>query len=168
MLEQTGYKFKETSKISKIRELAGHLLGFLNGMLDEYNQNHPDSTVLTLDICKAFDDVTNTDVKNGKVDLSANGLGRSLIYQDFTHPSNFGHAIIAQETQKMLEELGIANKNALANYKAIKCDQLDRIYSGVEGFDLQAAKDAVNNADTYYATTRAYFDKTDGYVPVNY
>lgn len=153
---------------AKIRELAGHLLGFLNGMLDEYNQNHPDSTVLTLDICKAFDDVTNTDVKNGEVDLSANGLGRSLIYQDFTHPSNFGHAIIAQETQKMLEELGIANKNALANYKAIKCDQLDRIYSGVEGFDLQAAKDAVNNADTYYATTRAYFDKTDGYVPVNY
>lgn len=153
---------------AKIRELAGHLLGFLNGMLDEYNQNHPDSTVLTLDICKAFDDVTNTDVKNGEVDLSATGLGRSLIYQDFTHPSNFGHAIIAQETQKMLEELGIANKNALANYKAIKCDQLDRIYSGVEGFDLQAAKDAVNNADTYYATTRAYFDKTDGYVPVNY
>lgn len=153
---------------AKIRELAGHLLGFLNGMLDEYNQNHPDSTVLTLDICKAFDEVTNTDVKNGEVDLSANGLGRSLIYQDFTHPSNFGHAIIAQETQKMLEELGIANKNALANYKAIKCDQLDRIYSGVEGFDLQAAKDAVNNADTYYATTRAYFDKTDGYVPVNY
>ena len=153
---------------AKIRELAGHLLEFLNGMLDEYNQNHPDNTVLTLDICKAFDDVTNTDVKNGEVDLSANGLGRSLIYQDFTHPSNFGHAIIAQETQKMLEELGIANKNALANYKAIKCDQLDRIYSGVEGFDLQAAKDAVNNADTYYATTRAYFDKTDGYVPVNY
>lgn len=153
---------------AKIRELAGHLLGFLNGMLDEYNQNHPDSTVLTLDICKAFDKVTNTDVKNGEVDLSANSLGRSLIYQDFTHPSNFGHAIIAQETQKMLEELGIANKNALANYKAIKCDQLDRIYSGVEGFDLQAAKDAVNNADTYYATTRAYFDKTDGYVPVNY
>lgn len=153
---------------AKIRELAGHLLGFLNGMLDEYNQNHPESTVLTLDICKAFDDVTNTDVKNGEVDLSANGLGRSLIYQDFTHPSNFGHAIIAQETQKMLEDLGIANKNALANYKAIKCDQLDRIYSGVEGFDLQAAKDAVNNAETYYATTRAYFDKTDGYVPVNY
>ena len=153
---------------AKIRELAGHLLGFLNGMLDEYNQNHPENTVLTLDICKAFDDVTNTDVKNGEVDLSANGLGSSLIYQDFTHPSNFGHAIIAQETQKMLEELGIANKNALANYKAIKCDQLDRIYSGVEGFDLQAAKDAVNNAETYYATTRAYFDKTDGYVPVNY
>lgn len=153
---------------AKIRELAGHLLGFLNGMLDEYNQNHPENTVLTLDICKAFDDVTNTDVKNGEVDLSANGLGRSLIYQDFTHPSNFGHAIIAQETQKMLEELGIANKNALANYKAIKCDQLDRIYSGIEEFDLQAAKDAVNNAETYYATTRAYFDKTDGYVPVNY
>lgn len=162
-LAEKGY-----DTIAKVRELAGHLLGYLNGMLDEYNENHPDSTVYTLDICKAFDDVTKSDVKDGVVDLSATSLGRSLIYQDFTHPSNFGHAVIAEETQKLLEQLGIASNDALAKYKAIKCDQLDRIYSGVQGFDLQAAKDAVNGADTYYATTRAYFDKTDGYVPVNY
>lgn len=162
-LAEKGY-----DTIAKVRELAGHLLGYLNGMLDEYNENHPDSTVYTLDICKAFDDITKTDVKDGVVDLSATSLGRSLIYQDFTHPSNFGHAVIAEETQKLLEQLGIASSDALAKYKAIKCDQLDRIYSGVQGFDLQAAKDAVNGADTYYATTRAYFDKTDGYVPVNY
>lgn len=162
-LAEKGY-----DTIAKVRELAGHLLDYLNGMLDEYNENHPDSTVYTLDICKAFDDITKTDVKDGVVDLSATSLGRSLIYQDFTHPSNFGHAVIAEETQKLLEQLGIASSDALAKYKAIKCDQLDRIYSGVQGFDLQAAKDAVNGADTYYATTRAYFDKTDGYVPVNY
>lgn len=162
-LAEKGY-----DTIAKVRELAGHLLDYLNGMLDEYNENHPDSTVYTLDICKAFDDITQTDVKDGVVDLSAASLGRSLIYQDFTHPSNFGHAVIAEETQKLLEQLGIASSDALAKYKAIKCDQLDRIYSGVQGFDLQAAKDAVNGADTYYATTRAYFDKTDGYVPVNY
>lgn len=162
-LAEKGY-----DTIAKVRELAGHLLDYLNGMLDEYNENHPDSTVYTLDICKAFDDITKTDVKDGVVDLSATSLGRSLIYQDFTHPSNFGHAVIAEETQKLLERLGIASSDALAKYKAIKCDQLDRIYSGVQGFDLQAAKDAVNGADTYYATTRAYFDKTDGYVPVNY
>lgn len=162
-LAEKGY-----DTIAKVRELAGHLLGYLNGMLDEYNENHPDSTVYTLDICKAFDDITKSDVKDGVVDLSATSLGRSLIYQDFTHPSNFGHAVIAEETQKLLEQFGIASSDALAKYKAIKCDQLDRIYSGVQGFDLQAAKDAVNGADTYYATTRAYFDKTDGYVPVNY
>lgn len=162
-LAEKGY-----DTIAKVRELAGHLLDYLNGMLDEYNENHPDSTVYTLDICKAFDDITKTDVKDGVVDLSATSLGRSLIYQDFTHPSNFGHAVIAEETQKLLEQLGIASSDALAKYKAIKCDQLDRIYSGVQGFDLQAAKDAVNGADTYYATTRAYFNKTDGYVPVNY
>ena len=162
-LAEKGY-----DTIAKVRKLAGHLLDYLNGMLDEYNENHPDSTVYTLDICKAFDDITKTDVKDGVVDLSATSLGRSLIYQDFTHPSNFGHAVIAEETQKLLEQLGIASSDALAKYKAIKCDQLDRIYSGVQGFDLQAAKDAVNGADTYYATTRAYFDKTDGYVPVNY
>lgn len=162
-LAEKGY-----DTIAKVRELAGHLLGYLNGMLDEHNENHPDSTVYTLDICKAFDDITKSDVKDGVVDLSATSLGRSLIYQDFTHPSNFGHAVIAEETQKLLEQFGIASSDALAKYKAIKCDQLDRIYSGVQGFDLQAAKDAVNGADTYYATTRAYFDKTDGYVPVNY
>lgn len=162
-LAEKGY-----DTIAKVRELAGHLLGYLNGMLDEYNENHPDSTVYTLDICKAFDDITKSDVKDGVVDLSATSLGRSLIYQDFTHPSNFGHAVIAEETQKLLEQFGIASNDALAKYKAIKCDQLDRIYSGVQGFDLQSAKDAVNGADTYYATTRAYFDKTDGYVPVNY
>lgn len=162
-LAEKGY-----DTIAKVRELAGHLLGYLNGMLDEYNENHPDSTVYTLDICKAFDDITKSDVKDGVVDLSATSLGRSLIYQDFTHPSNFGHAVIAEETQKLLEQFGIASSDALAKYKAIKCDQLDRIYSGVQDFDLQAAKDAVNGADTYYATTRAYFDKTDGYVPVNY
>lgn len=162
-LAEKGY-----DNITKIRELAGHLLEYLNGMLDEYNQKNQANKVDILDIYKAFDDVTKTDVKDGVVDLSADSLGRSLIYPDFTHPSNFGHAIIAQETQKMLEQFGMAGSDVLAKYKAIKCDQLDRIYSGVQGFDLQAAKDAVNAADTYYATTRAYFDKTDGYVPVNY
>lgn len=159
---------KGYNTIEKVRELAGHLLGFLNGMLDEYNEKNPENKVLTLDIYEAFDEVTKSDVKDGKVDLSVDGLGRSLIYEDYTHPSNFGHAIIAQKTQELLEQLGIANKNALENYKTIKCDQLDRIYSGVQGFDLQAAKDAVNGAKTYYETTRAYFDKTDGYTPVNY
>ncbi len=164
-LAEKGY-----DTIAKVRDLAGQLLKrHLNGMLDEYNEKHSDNTVYTLDICKAFDDITKTDVdKDGVVDLSATSLGRSLLFPDFTHPSNFGHAVIAEETQKLLEQLDIAGSDALAKYKAIKCDQLDRIYSGVQGFDLQAAKDAVNGADTYYAITRAYLDKTDGYVPVNY
>lgn len=164
-LAEKGY-----DTIAKVRDLAGQLLKrHLNGMLDEYNEKHSDNTVYTLDICKAFDDITKTDVdKDGVVDLSTTSLGRSLLFPDFTHPSNFGHAVIAEETQKLLEQLGIAGSDALAKYKAIKCDQLDRIYSGVQGFDLQAAKDAVNGANTYYAITRAYLDKTDGYVPVNY
>lgn len=162
-LAQKGY-----DTIAKVRELAGHLLDYLNGMLDEYNEKNPDNKIYTLDICKAFDDITKSDVKDGVADLSQTSLGRSLIYQDYTHPSNFGHAVIAEQTQKLLDEMGIGAKDALDKYKEIKCDQLDRIYSGVEGFDTQAAKDAVRGADTYYAATREYFDKTDGYVPVNY
>ena len=120
-LAEKGY-----DTIAKVRELAGHLLGYLNGMLDEYNEKNPDNTVYTLDIYKAFDDVTKSDVKDGVVDLSANSLGRSLIYQDFTHPSNFGHAVIAEQTQKMLEEMGIASADALEKYKEIKLGKISR------------------------------------------
>lgn len=78
-LAEKGY-----DTIAKVRELAGHLLGYLNGMLDEYNEKNPDNTVYTLDIYKAFDDVTKSDVKDGVVDLSANSLGFNIEGLDLT------------------------------------------------------------------------------------
>lgn len=154
----------------KLRVLAQDILGKLNGMIDEYNDNHQDAPVYVLDINKAFNDFAARDEKDGEsiVNLSQNSFARKLIYADYTHPSNLGHAIIAAETQKLLDEWGMGAKDALEKYKAIKCEQIDRMYSTIEGFDAQSAKNAVNGATTYYDTTLEYFNAIEGYTPVNY
>lgn len=154
----------------KLRVLAQDILGKLNGMIDEYNDNHQDAPVYVLDINKAFNDFAARDKKDGEsiVNLAQNSFARKLIYADYTHPSNLGHAIIAAETQKLLDEWGMGAKDALEKYKAIKCEQIDRMYSTIEGFDAQSAKNAVNGATTYYDSTLEYFNAIEGYTPVNY
>lgn len=152
----------------KLRVLAQDILGKLNGMIDEYNDNHQDAPVYVLDINKAFNDFAARDEKDGIVNLTQNSFARKLIYADYTHPSNLGHAIIAAETQKLLDEWGMGAKNALEKYKAIKCEQIDRMYSTIEGFDAQSAKNAVNGATTYYDATLEYFNAIEDYTPVNY
>lgn len=154
----------------KLRVLAQDILGKLNGMIDEYNDNHQDAPVYVLDINKAFNDFAARDKKDGEsiVNLAQNSFARKLIYADYAHPSNLGHAIIAAETQKLLDEWGMGAKDALEKYKAIKCEQIDRMYSTIEGFDAQSAKNAVNGATTYYDSTLEYFNAIEGYTPVNY
>lgn len=154
----------------KLRELAQDILEKLNGMIDEYNDNHRDAPVYVLDINKAFNDFAARDTKEGEsiVNLTQNSFARKLIYADYTHPSNLGHAIIAAETQKLLDEWGMGAKDALEKYKAIKCEQIDRMYSTIEGFDARSAKNAVNGAPTYYDVTLEYFNAIEGYTPVNY
>lgn len=152
--------------IEKVRALAQKLLDKLNGLIDEYNEKNPDMQVDVLDIDKVFNDLTETD--GGWTDLSQDGLGRSLIFADWTHPSNLGHAVIAGATQKMLEDWGMADVNALANYKVIKCDQIARMYASIDGFDAQSAYDAINGATDFDAVTIEYFDAIKGYTPINY
>lgn len=42
------------------------------------------------------------------------------------------------------------------------------MYSTIEGFDAQSAKNAVDGATTYYDATLEYFNAIEGYTPVNY
>ncbi len=150
--------------VEEYRKLASKLIGILNGMIDEYLTAHP-GDFIKLDVKAAFDKVVKED---GEGDLSEDGLGRSLIFADYTHPSNFGHAIIAEVTQKELEKLGLAAPDALDNYKAIKVEQLERMYKDVKGFDFKAAKSAVEGAKTMHEATLAYFAAIKGYTPINY
>ena len=136
-------------------------------MLDEYLEEHPDAFYI-LDVNKEFDDVTKLDAKDGKPNLSNDSLGAQLLFTDWTHPSNFGHAMVFNATQKLFETLGIAGPNVLDEYKKIRLEQLERMFAPIEGFDVQGAKDAVNGADDIYGVSRAYFDAIDGYTPVNY
>ena len=67
--------------------------------------------------------------------------------------------------QEKLEDLGIADHDyAIANYKTLRKDQLDRLYTDTE-VDVKAAKKAIDEASTYDAITKAYFDATDGVTP---
>ena len=155
--------------IEKVRALAQKLLDKLNGLIDEYNEKNPDMKVDVLDINEVFNEYTNMDVDaDGVVDLSQNSVGRSLIFADWTHPSNIGHAIIAGATQKMLESWGMADVNAIANYKAIKCNQIARMFEPIQGFDAQGAYNAINGANTFDDVTVAYFAAINGYTPINY
>lgn len=156
----------------KLRVLAQDILDKLNGMIDEYNDNHQSEQVYVLDINKAFNDLAATDtveVDGQKViNLSQESIARRLIFADYTHPSNLGHAIVAAETQKMLDEWGMGAKDALDKYKAIKCEQLERMYSNIDSFDVEAAKKAVEDENSYYGVSLKYFDLIGGIAPSTY
>lgn len=67
----------------KLRVLAQDILDKLNGMIDEYNDNHQSEQVYVLDINKAFNDLAATDtveVDGQKViNLSQESIARRLI-----------------------------------------------------------------------------------------
>ncbi len=151
--------------IAEIRKLSQQILDVLNGFLYEYLEEHPNAFEI-LDINKAFDDVTALDKDGEFVNLSQDSLGRSLLYPDFIHPSNLGHAIIAGATQAMLEDLGYASDGALDAYKSIKIEQIERMYSSIQGFDTRGAKGAINSATTFDGVSFAYFEAIDGYTPI--
>lgn len=156
-----GEAGKNIDTIEQIRALADTLLGYLNGMLDKYLEEHP-GAITILDAGAAFEEVVQRDKNDdGSVNLAEDCLGRQLIYQDWTHPSNFGHAVIAGCTQDLLDEMGISSSNAISAYKEIKIDQINRLFKPIEDFDAQGAIDAINAADTFLDVTLAYFKAID-------
>ncbi|MDE6302654.1 MAG: hypothetical protein K2M36_03600, partial [Clostridia bacterium] len=110
-----GAEGEPITTIEQQRALADRLLSYLNGMLDRYLAENPDSITI-IDANKAFNKIVEMDKdENGNIDLSGNSLGRKLIYQDWTHPSNLGHAIIAGLTQDLLDELEVSSPDAVSN-----------------------------------------------------
>ena len=72
---------------------------------------------------------------------------KDLIYPDGIHPSNEGHAVLADLTQGILEERGLADKDsALQAYKTMRKDLLTDYFAGA-------------------AVTEAFFDATRGVTP---
>lgn len=160
-----GAEGQKITTIEQLRKVADYLLSKLNGMLDRYLAENPNS-IKILDAREAFQNVTERDKNNGVVNLSGNSLGRKLIYEDWTHPSNFGHAVIAGMTQDLLDEMGVSSPDAVKNYKSIRVDQINRLYKSIEGFDADGAINAINSADSYLGVSLAYFEAIDGKTPV--
>jgi len=162
---------------SKLRTDAQVVLNNVNKFLDEYLVKHPGAFEI-LDIREEFEKVasldqtnqdnlyTSTVGSNYEFNLDDDSWGRKCIYPDYTHPSNMGHAYIADATQRWLVENGYADANYVANYKAIRVDQINRLYKNVTGFDATAAIAKINAATTFTDVTEAYFRAVDGYMPI--
>ena len=149
-LTQWGYEDSE------YREIAGVLIDRLNDIFKDYLIENPGAYHL-LDIQTEFQ----------RIYLEDNHRGESLIFNDGIHPSNIGHAIMADYLQLKLEDLGLADaKLALKNYKTLRIEQLNRMFKDKIEFrdvvkDIKAAKSC-------YEVTEIYFAAIDGIEPLYY
>lgn len=144
------YKIEE----GDLRELGSGILDRLNGVLDNYLKDHPDAFVIA-DARSEFDRIFEEDYERGK----------GLIYPDYIHPSNEGHAVLADLTQGILEERGLVDgKKAIAEYKTMRKNVLTN-YFAESGADVAAATAAIDAAADCAAVTKAFFAATKGFTP---
>ena len=137
-----------------LRELGSGILDRLNGVLDNYLKDHPGAFVIA-DARSEFDRIFEEDYERGK----------GLIYPDYIHPSNEGHAVLADLTQGILEERGLVDgKKAIAEYKTMRKNVLTN-YFAESGADVAAATAAIDAAADCAAVTKAFFAATKGFTP---
>ena len=136
------------------RQLGAGILDRLNGVLDRYLAEHPGAFIIA-DAQAEFDRIFAEDYERGK----------NLIYPDYIHPSNEGHAVLADLTQGILEANGLADASAaLAEYKTMRKNVLDNYFDGIVT-DIDGVKAAIDAAADCSAVTEAFFDATRGLTP---
>ena len=136
------------------RQLGAGILDRLNGVLDRYLAEHPGAFIIA-DAQAEFDRIFAEDYERGK----------DLIYPDYIHPSNEGHAVLADLTQGILEANGLADASAaLAEYKTMRKNVLDNYFDGIAA-DIDGVKAAIDAAADCAAVTEAFFDATRGLTP---
>ena len=137
-----------------LRELGSGILDMLNGVLDDYLEAHPGAFVIA-DARSEFDRIFEEDYERGK----------ALIYPDYIHPSNEGHAVLADLTQGILEERGLADAGkALSEYKAMRKNVLAKYFDGIVT-DAAAVNAAIDAAADCKTVTEVFFDATRGLTP---
>lgn len=151
-LEAAGFKIT----LDSLHRLGDLLIERLNSALDAVlaMDGYADAFVIA-DGHAAFNAVYAADPSRAK----------DLIYPDGIHPSNEGHAVLADLTQGILEERGLADKNsALQAYKTMRKDLLTDYFAGTS-VDTAAASAAIDGAADCAAVTEAFFDATRGVTP---
>lgn len=147
--------------LPSLHELGNNLIGRMNALLqkavDEFNaaKTAEDKwTLTTVDGLAAFNKI---------YDEKGAYAAWDLIYPDGIHPSDEGHAVLADLTQAKLEELGIANKNtALANYKNMRCDFIDSKFELANAAEVKAK---ISAATSCAEVTDIFFRATEGVTP---
>lgn len=135
------------------RALGDELIEMMNNIVRDYAKDNP-GDITVVEVHDRFEEYYQADTSEYKAD------SRRLFSQDYIHPSNEGHAMIADITEDVLASMGLGDMNSyVASLKEIRIEQLDRLYSyaGCE-INLDNAKNAINSATTSYAVNKAYFD----------
>ncbi len=149
--------------LESLHALGDNLIGKMNAVIqrviDEFNADKASSAkwkLTSVDALAAFNDV-----------YEADGAKRAwnLIYPDGIHPSDEGHAVLADLTQAKLEELGLANKdNALAVYKQMRIDFINNNFAGKIS-NAEQVKANINAATSCAEVTKVFFQATNGITP---
>ncbi len=143
--------------VEEYKERGELILSRLNNVLVEYDSAHP-GEILIADAHKEFNRICAQDAVKGI----------SLQCSDGVHPSSYGHAVLADLTQEILEEQGLANKTiALRNYKKLRTEQLVRMYTDT-AVDVNATKISIKKATSCAEVTEIYFDAISGAIPNYY
>ena len=151
-LEAAGFEIT----LDSLHRLGDLLIERLNSALDAVlaMDGYADAFVIA-DGHAAFNAVYAADPSRAK----------DLIYPDGIHPSNEGHAVLADLTQGILEERGLADKDsALQAYKTMRKDLLTDYFAGTS-VDTAAASAAIDGAADCATVTEAFFDATRGVTP---
>ncbi len=140
--------------VEEYREKGEIILSRLNNVLVDYSTAHP-GEIYIADAHKEFNRIFD----------QSSEKGIKLQCSDGVHPSSYGHAVLADLTQGILEELGLAKKSAaLKNYKKLRLEQLERMYSSTT-VNIKETKANIRKAKSCSEVTEAYFDATLGVVP---
>lgn len=146
-----------------LHALGDNLIGRMNAVLQKVIDKFNDAktaadkwTLTSVDALAAFNAI-----------YEADGAKRAwnLIYPDGIHPSNEGHAVLADLTQQKLEELRLANKdNALAAYKQMRIDFINNNFAGKIS-NAEQVKANINAATSCADVTKIFFAATKGIIP---
>ncbi|MGI6214250.1 MAG: SGNH/GDSL hydrolase family protein [Christensenellales bacterium] len=137
-----------------LRTVGAKLLQTLNSVIFDYLASDPGAFEV-IDVFSAFEKIYNNNRE----------AGVALLYGDWLHPSNEGHAVIGDLLQAKLEEMGLADaKTALAEYKRIRLQQLTRLYAKTKVNTL-SAKLKILASSSCEEVTSAYFDAVRGVTP---
>ena len=153
----------DITTLDSLHALGDNLIGRMNAVLQKVIDKFNDAktaadkwTLTSVDALAAFNAI-----------YEADGAKRAwnLIYPDGIHPSNEGHAVLADLTQQKLEELGFANKdNALAAYKQMRIDFINNNFAGKIS-NAEQVKANINAATSCADVTKIFFAATKGIIP---
>ncbi len=136
-----------------LRDIADFLIVALNRVVYEAKEEFPDNFYIA-DVYGDFKKIFDENSEKGE----------RLFYPDGVHPSNYGHAVITESVQKVLQEIGLTKEDSLQRYKTLVNDRLGRLYAETS-VDTVAVKKSVDAAANMEEVRERYFDSTYAVTP---